>query len=57
MLILFEINKTKIINCLIKKTLLLSIMKRCIMPFSIHRFFTARMAKHYEDDFKFMENK
>lgn len=39
MLILLKINKTKMNNFLIRKTLLLSTMKWCIMPFSIHRFF------------------
>lgn len=56
MLILFKINKTEIINCVIRKTLL-SIIKQYIMLLSIHRFGFFYSQKLYEDDFKFMENK
>lgn len=51
------------INCVIRKTLCLSIVKQCIILLSIHRFLfyffflQPEGTKHYEDDFKFMENK
>lgn len=60
MLILFKINKIEMINCVIRKTLLLSIIKQCIMLFSIHRFIfflQPEGTKHCEDYFKFVENK
>lgn len=50
------------INYVISKTLLLSIIKQWIILLSIHRFYfffflQPEETKHYGDDFKFMENK
>lgn len=39
MVILFKINKTEMINYVISKTLLLSIIKQWIILLSIHRFY------------------